>query len=84
VVKRHQGRVVDAQGHPLARAFVTVVAGTVPVPELALLTGEDGTFSIGLPDGCFRLRANTADARVGEAEIDWAVEADQEIVIRVG
>jgi hypothetical protein len=79
---------VDADGLPVAGAFVTVVSGTAAVPEIALVTGDDGQFSIGLPSGCFRLRANTADDRAGEAEIDTGADAfaerDEEIVIRVG
>jgi hypothetical protein len=85
VNRRRTGRVVDEDGRFVAGAFVTVVSGTTPVPELALVTEDDGTFSIGLPQGRFRLRANTADARSGEAEIDETAETGEgELVIRVG
>jgi hypothetical protein len=85
VSRRHKGRVVDTDGHVVAGALVTIVSSTAPVPEIALVTEEDGSFSLGLPDGRFRLRANTADERSGEADIDSAAEASHdETIIRVG
>jgi hypothetical protein len=63
------GRVVDARGAPAPDALVTVVAGTVPVPEIALLVDAEGRFALRLPDGRFTLRAHAA-AGTGEAEIE--------------
>jgi hypothetical protein len=85
VSQRHKGRVVDADGRVVGGALVTVVSASTPVPEIALVTEQDGSFSLGLPAGRFRLRANTVDARSGEAEIDSAAEAsDDETIIHVG
>jgi hypothetical protein len=70
---RWRGRVVNADGVPVARARVTIVAATVPMPEIALLTGPDGHFELELPEGCFRLRAHAA-GEVGEVEV--RVEGD--------
>jgi hypothetical protein len=82
---RHKGRVVDADGQVVAGALVTIVSASAPVPEIALVTDEDGSFSLGLPRGRFRLRASTVDQRSGEAEIDSATEAaDDETIIHVG
>ena len=75
------GRVVDAAGHAVAEAFVSVVSGTAAFPEIALVTELDGSFRVRLPAGRFRLRADTADGRTGEA--DFSSESGGEILIRV-
>ena len=67
-----RGRVIDAAGLPVGEAFVSVIWGTTPFPEIALVTEADGSFAIRLPDGRFILRANTADGRTGEAEVSSA------------
>jgi hypothetical protein len=61
--------VIDADGVPVARARITIVAASVPMPEIALLTGSDGYFEVALPQGRFRLRAHGPRGEVGEAEI---------------
>jgi hypothetical protein len=43
------GVVRDDDGHPVAAARVYVVDAPVPVPDIAALSGPDGTFSVGLP-----------------------------------
>jgi hypothetical protein len=78
---RRRGRVVDTAGRPVPDAFVSVVWGTAPVPEIALVTEADGSFLIGLPAGRFRLQANTADGRVGDA--DASGESTEEILIQL-
>ena len=52
------GRVVDAGGAPIPNAPIVIVAGSVPMPEIALLSDQDGRFSLRLPPGTFRLRAH--------------------------
>jgi hypothetical protein len=74
--------VLDAADRPVAEAFVSVIEGTAPVPEIALVTEADGSFQIGLPPGRFRLRATTADGRSGDVEVSG--ESDEEMRIRVG
>src|SRR4029077_14611227 len=68
-VSRCRGRVVDADGVPVARARITIVAASVPMPEIALLTGSEGDFELALPQGRFRLRAHGPGGEVGEAEV---------------
>lgn len=77
----HQGVVLDEAGRPVEDAMVAVVWGTAPVPEIALLTGPDGGFRLGLPSGRFRVRAQ-ADQRVGEIEVEGGV-GGAVIVIRL-
>lgn len=72
------GRVVDAHGAPAPDALVTVVAGTVPIPEIALMVDAEGRFTVRLPDGRFTLRAHGA-AGTGEADVERP--ADDTVVI---
>ena len=74
------GQVVDARGAPAPDALVTIVAGTVPMPEIALLVDAEGRFALRLPDGRFTLRAHAA-AGTGEAEVEQP--GDRAVVITV-
>jgi hypothetical protein len=76
-----RGRVIDADGRPVAGAFVSVTWGTAPTPDIARKTGDDGAFQVGLPPGKFRIRATASESRSGEVEVDGG-EGD-EIVITV-
>jgi hypothetical protein len=76
-----RGRVIDAGGHPVAGAFVSVTWGTAPTPDIARKTGDDGVFQVGLPPGKFRIRAKASESRSGEVEVEGG-EGD-EIVITV-
>ena len=71
------GRVVDASGAPVPHAHIVIVAGSVPMPEIALLSDEAGHFSVRLPQGVFTLRAH-GPSGTGEVEVE---PADDEIVI---
>lgn len=80
VVRR--GRVIDAEGHAVAGALVTVVWGTAPTPETGRRADADGCFVVGLSVGeRFRVRATTADGSAGEADVDGSVF--DEIIVRV-
>ena len=76
-----RGRVIDAGGHPVAGAFVSVTWGTVPTPDIARKTGDDGVFQVGLPPGTFRIRAKASESRSGEVEVEGG--EGPEIVITV-
>jgi hypothetical protein len=43
------GTVLDRDGHPAARATVMWLQGPVPLPDVALLTGADGSFVMSAP-----------------------------------
>ncbi|GAB2586444.1 hypothetical protein Aab01nite_51560 [Paractinoplanes abujensis] len=86
----YTGRVVDAGGAPVAHAAVVVVSATVPIPELALLSGPDGRFTLRLPPGRFTLRAQ-GEPGSGEASLDTTGAANlgttgaaADVVIQVG
>jgi len=74
-----RGRVIDASGHPVAGAFVSVVWGTAPTPEIARRTDDAGAFHVALPDGRFRIRARVSDGRSGEVEVEGGPGGEIEI-----
>jgi hypothetical protein len=76
------GRVVDANGVPVPRARIVIIAGSVPMPEIALESDDDGRFSLWLPRGVFTLRAH-GPAGTGEVEVENN-SADSGIVITIG
>ncbi|MEU8661539.1 hypothetical protein, partial [Actinoplanes philippinensis] len=63
-------------------ATVVIVAGSVPMPEIALLADADGRFGLRLPPGIFTLRAH-GPAGAGDTAVEGA-PAREEIVIRIG
>ncbi len=62
------GVVHDAQDRPVAQARVYFADGPVPLPEIALLTGDDGSFTLTAPTpGTYQIECatdNAAPARV--------------------
>jgi protocatechuate 3,4-dioxygenase beta subunit len=75
------GRVVDADGRPVAGALVSVVWGTAPTPEIGRRTRDDGRFQVGLPPGQFRIQAVTVSGSAGEVEVEGG--QGDEILIRI-
>ncbi len=45
------GQVVDRDGRPVPHAFIVIVDGPAPVPEIALVADDDGRFSFTLQPG---------------------------------
>lgn len=80
--ERLLGRVVDAGQRPVAGAMVSVIEATAPVPEIALVTDEDGRFALGVRPGTYRLQANAVDGRRGDGV--WSSERGGTLVIDVG
>lgn len=77
--KERHGRVVDSGGAPVSGARVVIVASTVPMPEIALITDARGRFSLSLPPGQFTMRAHGSDDAAGESDVEG--DASDEIVI---
>lgn len=70
------GQVLDPAGQPAAQVRVYFVDGPVPLPDIAMLTGDDGTFRLAVPapgeyrigisaDGCMALAAKTVVGAAG-------------------
>jgi len=66
-------RVVGRDGKPVSNALVSIVAASVPVPEIALVPDSDGVISLRLPaDAQFTLRAICSDSSSGECTVSTA------------
>jgi hypothetical protein len=77
------GKVVDEKGQPIEGAYVSVEWGTGPTPEITLVTGSDGGFRLGLPEGRFRIRARLPGHETGVVEVEGG-PSEVEIMIRLG
>lgn len=65
-----RGTVVDSAGRPVAGARILVVQSPGPMPDIAMLSGEDGSFAIGAPAaGRYLLEAAT-DSSSARADVD--------------
>lgn len=65
-----RGYVVNEDGTPVADATIIVVRGAGPVPDIAPVTDDHGSFALdGLPEGNWRLRAQSPGGEVGEVGV---------------
>ena len=60
-----------------------IVRGTAPTPEIALITGPNGDFSLGLPPGEFEIRAAASSGSSGKVMVEGG-ESSTSITIRLG
>jgi len=67
-----QGIVVDGEGRPVAHATIVVVSGTAPVPEIALVADDAGSFNLRLKHGSFTLEAQGKGGARGWATVEVA------------
>jgi hypothetical protein len=65
-----RGEVVDGDGRPVPAVAVVVIEGTVPVPEIALLTDDAGRFSLRLPSGRFTIEAHGPSEMKGRTTVE--------------
>ena len=78
------GAVTDPYGHPVVGVTVLIASSPVPVPDIAALTGEDGTFSIAVPaPGEYRLVVRSRVDLV-EVTVQVAVTVAQVVVALSG
>ncbi|WP_295583697.1 carboxypeptidase-like regulatory domain-containing protein [uncultured Lamprocystis sp.] len=83
-----RGRVIDAAGRPVEGVAVFVVQAPASLPDIALLSGADGTFILNAVTalGTYRLGARAADLQ-GETEFSIGADdatVDVEIAIGAG
>lgn len=62
--------VVDTLGRPVPEASVTIVASTVTMPEIALLSDASGVVQIMMPKGRFTLRADGPGGMQGTIAVE--------------
>lgn len=71
-------KAVDRAGAPVRDAMVAVEASTVPFPEIALVTNDEGVVKLTLPRGRFRVGVYASGDRRGVTEIDLET-GDQQV-----
>ena len=76
----YRGRLVRADGNPVADAVVMIASGSAPTPDLARRTNEDGTFALALPAGTFELHITPRGESVTKKRLDTNT-LDEEFVI---
>ena len=79
-----EGTVLDAAGKPVAQARVSFTSAPGPVPDVAALTGADGSFILNAPHpGAYEIGASS-DA-LGSGSVAVAIGArDARVQIRLG
>jgi hypothetical protein len=70
------GRVVDPDGQPIAGASVMFSASPVAVPDIAELTGSDGSFAMAAPAiGSYRVAVYATGHAAAEREVEVSAVA---------
>jgi len=77
-----KGLVVDGAGQPVAGAAIYVISAPVPLPDIAQLSGLDGSFAVAAPaPGTYVLGARSDESGSGQSTI--AVRAGEEMASEV-
>ena len=78
------GRVVDADGEPIAGATVSFISAPGPVPDIAGLSAADGRFVLDAPQpGRYVLAARDAGGARSEVAVDVGTVPPDEVEIRL-
>lgn len=78
------GKVVDRNGRPVAGARVFFSRSPVSVPDVALLTGDDGSYTIAAPaDGQYEITTVADEHGSAKVAIDVKGDAPQQVELRL-
>lgn len=78
------GKVVDEQGKPVAWARVMVSDSPVPVPDIAMLTSDDGSFTLSVPaNGSYEILIASDEGGEAKAAVEVTGERHH-IEMRLG
>ena len=81
-VQTIHGQVVDPQGNPVTEAAVYIAAAPVNMPDVALLTDEQGNFVIGAPvTGRYEIGARSEPWVAVEVKVE--VQEGQSAVVKI-
>lgn len=79
------GIVRDRSGRPVAEARVYYMSGPVPLPDIALLTGADGTFRLTAPvAGTYSIGCTSPDGESVSRTVEVTSEADASVSFETG
>lgn len=79
------GTVRDAGGEPVQGARVYFASGPVPLPDIAALTGADGSFSLSAPaPGNYELECAADGFDAERATVEVAEGAETRLDLRLG
>jgi hypothetical protein len=75
------GTVLDATGKPVAQARVFFTSAPGPVPDIAAITGADGSFRLSAPrPGSYRIAAHSETSGSGDSNV---VVADKDVSVEI-
>jgi hypothetical protein len=78
------GKVVDEHGQPVAWARVMFARSPVPIPDIALMTGEDGSFTLSVPaNGSYEILTMSDEHGQGKATVEVTDER-HDVEVRLG
>ena len=76
---------VDDDGAPVAEARILVLDSPAPMPDVALLTGPDGSFVLGTPaPGTYRLAVHADGYDGAEATVEVQSDRPANVRLRLG
>ena len=76
------GRVLDAEGKPVAGARVFFARGPGPLPDVAAVTGDDGAFALSAPHaGTYHVQSVTDGERARTVEVH--VDAGEHVTLDI-
>jgi hypothetical protein len=79
------GKVVDGQGRPVAGARVFFSRGPGTIPDVALVTGDDGSYTMAAPmDGQYEITTFADEHGSVTAAVDVKGDAEHRVELRVG
>ncbi|MEW2513997.1 carboxypeptidase regulatory-like domain-containing protein [Streptomyces sp. NPDC046870] len=71
-------------GRPVPEASVYLTAGPGPYPDVAALSGADGSFTLSVRgEGAYTLQCRTTDDRTGEATVTAGGDSPTRVRLRV-
>jgi hypothetical protein len=78
------GVVEDTTGRPVSDASVYLTAGPEPYPDIAALSGADGSFTLSVRgEGAYTVQCRTPDDRIGEATVTAGGDSPTRVRLRV-
>jgi len=78
------GRVIDAQGNPVAGANVAITGGSQPHKDIGAMTNSDGVFRLGgMRPGSYDVMARKSTA-TGYAQVEVSAASPTDVEITLG